>query len=149
MADKRAHRRKPTNQEAHRRQRQAQALELRRMGASYRAIATEMHIATATAYTYVMDALKEITREPAEQVRQLHLDRYDQLLMAHFPQAAMGDPIATDKCLQILTRIELLNGVKAPAEADDTARAVSLLARLADQAHNIITQAEETPTNQE
>ncbi|QQO78153.1 hypothetical protein [Actinomyces sp. HMT897] len=128
-----------TRRDAHRRERIRQALEHRISGATYGDIATQMRISRSTAYTYVQDALKEITREPAEQVRTLELQRYDALLTAHWATALHGDQAATDTCLKIMGRIELLHGVKPPTESDDTRRTSSLLATIAANAATLAT----------
>ena len=61
-------------------ERQAEALRLRRDGLSYSEIATRLGYADkATAYNAIRAALKEITREPAEEVKKLELERLDKL----------------------------------------------------------------------
>ncbi len=116
-----------TARQAHRRKRMAEALDYRKLGVSYRDIAAAMHISVSTAHEYVSDALKEITREPAEQVLALELDRLDQLLMGIFTQAASGDTFAIDRALAIMARIERLHGVEAPKEADAAAETFGML----------------------
>ena len=119
-----------TARQAQRRKRMREALDYRKMGVSYRDIAASMHISLSTAHEYVSDALKEITREPAEQVLTLELDRYDQLLMGIFTQAAAGDTFAIDRALAIMARIERLHGVEAPKEADAAAETQGMLNQL-------------------
>ncbi len=116
-----------TARQAHRRKRMAEALEYRKVGVSYRDIAEAMHISVSTAHQYVADALKDITREPAEQVLALELDRLDQLLMGIFTQAASGDTFAIDRALAIMARIEKLHGVEAPKEQDAADETFGLL----------------------
>lgn len=108
----------------------AQALELRKEGRNYRQIAAAMRISVATAHAYVDDALREITRDSAENVLILHLDRYDQLLNAVYDQALEGDPQAIDRALAILARVEKLHGVESPREADKTLETYNALGEL-------------------
>lgn len=61
-----------------RRQRMRTALKLREAGTSYAAIGEQLGVATKTAWEDVQDALKEITREPAEQLLTLELARIDE-----------------------------------------------------------------------
>lgn len=63
-------------------QRRLKALELRAQGRPYRAIAVDMGISRARAYELVREALDDITqqsKETAEQVREIELDRLDDL----------------------------------------------------------------------
>lgn len=99
-----------------------EALDYRLAGNSYRDIAQEMRISVSTAHTYIQDALKEITREKAEEVRTMQLARYDQMLAAYFIPSLKQNWKAADKVLQILARIERLNGLDQAA-SEDTARA--------------------------
>lgn len=62
-----------------RRERASKALALRREGASYSQIAQELRVSTTTAFDDVDKALKEITREPAEDVLKLELERLDSM----------------------------------------------------------------------
>lgn len=130
MATQKQPRGAKTRNQAYRRERQRQALEYRKLGVSYREIARAMHISPATAHDYVTDALQEITREPAEEVLALELDRYDQLLMGHFTAAAGGDTFATQQVLAIMARIERLHGVESPKEQDGAAETAGMLAQV-------------------
>ena len=58
-----------------RRHRAARALELRRDFVPYRDIATKLGVSLRTAYDDVQKALEEITREPAEDVLKMELER--------------------------------------------------------------------------
>lgn len=131
MARRRGQTPQGTQREYHRRQRQREALEYRLQGASYRDIAEAMKISVQTAWAYVQDALKEVTAEPAAEVRTLQLQRYDQLLLAQLPLALRGDPAACQQTLAIMDRINTLHGVKAPStDGDATQQARSLLSQL-------------------
>ena len=69
--------RKGTRITEERRHRMAKALEYRKQGRSYPKIAEALGISTSQAERDVKDALGEITREPAEEVLALELERLD------------------------------------------------------------------------
>lgn len=114
-----------------RRDRMAKALNLRLTGASYRQIAQDLDISVVTAHRDVADALKDITKDTAAEVLDLELQRYDELLAAHYPAALGGNKFATQQVLSILARIERLNGVGTTTDAVGTQRTVSLLETIA------------------
>lgn len=113
-----------------RRERMNEALDYRTTGMSYREIAAEMHIDVKTAHSYVQDALKEITRENAEQVLTLELQRYDSMLSIVYQQVVQGDLAAMDRALAIMARIERLHGVESPKAADGASETAAMLDRL-------------------
>ncbi|MEU3013354.1 helix-turn-helix domain-containing protein [Nocardia asteroides] len=98
-----------------RRAKMVTALQLRRGGAGYRAIADHLGVSISTAYSYVADALKEVTREPAESVLQIELDRLDDMMRAFYPKALRGDYKAADRVLRIMERRGRLTGLDALA----------------------------------
>ena len=110
-----------------RREQQNEALDLRKMGYSYRAIAEEMSISAAKAHKLVQDALREIPKENAAAVLDIQLARYDELLAANYANALRGDTAATKACLDILARIERLYGIHGASEEDRTAKVKSML----------------------
>lgn len=72
-------RRKASGMTEGRRQRAIKALQHRKEGRGYEWIANELGVSVSTAHEDVQKALQEITREPAEEVRQLELERLDQM----------------------------------------------------------------------
>ena len=104
--------RKHSPEAVERRQRQATALRLRLAGAGYRQIADQLGISISTAHDYVSDAVKEITREPAEQVLQMELDRLNEMRLAIWPQVRRGDLKAIDRALRIGVSYARLNGLE-------------------------------------
>lgn len=102
-------------------ERQLAALELRKRGLSYRAIAAELKCEVSHAYKMVSDMLAMIrakATEAAEDIVALELERLDTLHERHFPKAvgkthkiAME---ATDRVLAIAQRREKLLGLAAP-----------------------------------
>lgn len=86
------------------RKRMAQALQLRETGANYRQIAQALDISTSTAHSYVDEAMKELTREPAESLLQLELSRLDAMLLGIWKKASRGELHAIDRALRIMER---------------------------------------------
>src|SRR5690242_13329188 len=85
--------------------RQLKALELRKAGKSYPAIAAELGWAGPSgAYRSVSMALKNITREPSKQLVELEVQRLDDLLGAVWGKAMEGDGGAIDRALRIMER---------------------------------------------
>ncbi len=96
-------------------ERRLMALELRKGGATYRAIAKELgYGGPGAAYKAIDRALKEVLRDPAESVRSLELERLDAMLMGIWPSAKGGDPAAIDRVLKLMERRSRLLGLDAP-----------------------------------
>lgn len=93
-----------------------QALELRKAGATYEAIARQCGYASGSgAYRAVQRELHRMMQEPADDVRQLELARLDDLYRAMVPKALKGDTWSVDRCLKIMERrAALLNLDIAP-----------------------------------
>ena len=98
------------------RRRMALALEYREKGYKYRDIAERLGVSTSTAYDYVRDAIKEITREPAEAVLTLELDRLDNILRAVLPLAIDGDLDYVDRYIKLTHQRARLIGLYHLAE---------------------------------
>lgn len=102
-----------------------EALEYRRMGYTYQEIADAMKIGRDTASKYVKDAIAEIPRETAEEVRELELSRIDTMLskfMELFSDAP--NPADAGMILKLMDqRAKYVPGLHipppAPAPADD------------------------------
>ncbi|MUP49111.1 hypothetical protein C3L57_07935, partial [Veillonellaceae bacterium M2-8] len=60
----------------------------------------------------------------------IELVRYDELLNAHYAAALQGDPLATDRVLSIMSRIERLHGVEAPKAEDGASETAAMLNQL-------------------
>lgn len=100
-------------------ERRAQALELRKAGATYEQIAQRLGYADrANAYRAVHTALKEITAEPAKEVIKLELERLDAMLLGLWPDARKGKPEAVDRVLRVMERRSKLLGLDSPVRAD-------------------------------
>lgn len=94
------------------RDRHLKALELRRAGKSYRAIAAELNYANqASVFEAVTNLLRETAREPADALRNLEVDRLDAMLDAINCQVEAGDLLAVDRALKIQARRAALLGL--------------------------------------
>ena len=96
-------------------ERQLQALELRKAGASYEAIAERLGYADRSgAYRAVKAALTLTLREPAEELRSLEAERLDGMLLPLWRRVQAGDEKAIDRALHIMERRARLLGLDAP-----------------------------------
>lgn len=98
--------------------RQLKALELRKAGASYRAIAAQLGYSLTGAYKAVDKALTATLSEAAEPLRTLELERLDAMQVALWPQARQGNQGAVDRILRIMERRAKLLGLDAPTQVD-------------------------------
>jgi len=95
-----------------------QALELRRAGATYDEIAQAIGYATAQgAYLAYNRALKRALLEAgADEVREMELDRLDRLQRAYWPKALGGDGKAADRVLKIMEHRAKYLGLYQPTK---------------------------------
>lgn len=97
--------------------RHLKALELRKAGATYQAIAEQLGYAHAKgAHKAVASALKATLREAADGLRELELVRLDAMLLALWRRVQNGDERAIDRALKIAQRRARLLGLDAPPE---------------------------------
>src|SRR5690242_12819226 len=100
-------------------ERQARALELRRAGHDYDAIAAALGYANRSgAYKAVRRALTEAMRAPAEEVRALECARLDVLWTMVFEAALGGDEKAFQRVTWIMDRRARLLGLDAPRRVE-------------------------------
>ena len=104
-------------------ERQGQALDLRKAGVSFPAIAKQLgYRSVASAYDAVLAALKRTQQEPADEVRRLAVERLDRILFAVWKRAIdPNDPQqfeALDRVLRIEQRRAKLLGLDAPDKVD-------------------------------
>lgn len=86
-------------------ERRFKALELRKCGASYDAIARTLNISKPTAYKDVKEALEEINKSSTtdlNELRSLELERLDMALRAIAPQVRNGDLEAITRFTRII-----------------------------------------------
>lgn len=96
-----------------RRERAAEALKLRKQGMTVTDIAERQGVSIATTSQDISLSLKEITREPAEEVRDMELQRLDEMLvrlnteLAHIAKARKSgeEYISSDKAANSVARI--------------------------------------------
>ena len=117
-----------------RRERMARALELRELGTTYESIATQTGVSTRQAYEDVQDALREITREPAESVLAVELRRLDAILYPRTQQARDGDQGAVDRVLRIMDRRAKYLGLDNAPRNEGAEQVATLLEQLLTQA---------------
>lgn len=92
----------------------AQAVELRKAGATFEEIATALGYSNkGTAYRAVEQALKEAQREPALQLIELEVQRLDMMLRALWPAVVRGQLGAVDRAIRVAERRARLLGLDA------------------------------------
>jgi hypothetical protein len=91
-------------------ERRKQALQLRAAGVDFRGIAAALNISVGQAYADCSSAMAEVTREAAEEVLALDLQRLDQLQASVWPAARSGDIAAVNAALKIIEMRERLFG---------------------------------------
>lgn len=97
----------------------AKALELRMKGKTFEAIALEAgYNSKQAAYDAVKRSLDAITREPAESLVRLDLERLDVLWQIQYLNAQGGDVQAMAACMKIMERRAKLLGLDAPVKVD-------------------------------
>jgi DNA-binding CsgD family transcriptional regulator len=105
------------------RDREAQALELRKAGATYAMIAERLEMSESgarKAVTRVLQRLIGTATESAEEVRRLELERLDAMLLAIAPQVRGGNLGAIDRALRIMERRAKMLGTDAPSKVAPT-----------------------------
>ena len=91
------------------------ALDLRKAGASYEAIARQCGFANRSgAYQAIQRELQRTLQEPADDLRMLEVERLNDLYRAMAPKALSGDTWSVDRCLKIMERRAALLGLDAP-----------------------------------
>lgn len=104
-------------------ERQRQALELRKAGYGFQVIADRLQYADASgAYRAVRRALLRTIQQPADEVRQLELERLDKMMSGLWQAAISGKWLAIDRVLLIMDRRARLLGLDAPTKIDITQR---------------------------
>lgn len=99
-----------------RRDRMDRALRLRREGKKPREIADELGVDRSTVSRYLQDAIREVTREAAEDVLALTLERLDDVLAGAYTAAKFGDKDAAEVVLKVEDRRARLYGLYKLAE---------------------------------
>lgn len=125
--------------------RRQRALDLRCAGAGYRAIGKELGVSHVQAFRDVQQALDEIntkTRQKAEHLRDLELQRCDKMTLALWPKLRAGDEKAARALVAVMDRRAKLLGLDVPQKHELTgADGGPLISRI----ERIITDAASTP----
>lgn len=99
-----------------------EALELRKRGLNYTQIGEKLGCARSTACRYVLSELENLAdkcREEAVHVRDLELQRLDDLYLIAYRAIIRGNDLAgIDRCLRIMERRAKLLGIDAAAKVD-------------------------------
>ena len=100
---------------------QRQALEMRKAGATYDDIARALgYSQPAVAHKAVKTALKFSLRDVAEDVRDIELHRLDQALLAIWPGVRSGDLKSIDRFLRIMERRARFLGLDVPTKVEQS-----------------------------
>ncbi len=102
-------------------ERRLHAFELRKAGASYRAIGQALgisHVQARRDVEWVLADLNRQTRSVAENYRRLQLERLNDMLLALWPAVRQGDPTAIHRALAVMEREAKLLGLDAPAKVE-------------------------------
>jgi hypothetical protein len=100
-----------------------QALELRKKGFSYPEIGRQLGVSQAGAFQMVMRVLaayEDDIKEQVPRVRQLELERLDDMLTKLQPKINMGDDRAVNTALNLMARRAKFMGLDAPTEVHST-----------------------------
>lgn len=100
---------------------EARAWELRKAGASFRAIGKELGFSHDTAFKYVNGVLHAVitsTREVAESARAIDAERLDTMLLALAAKIRAGNVGAIDAAVRIMARRARMFGYDAPQVVD-------------------------------
>ena len=110
------------------------ALELRKRGLNYTQIGEKLGCHRSTACRYVLSELENLAercREEAVYVRDLELQRLDELYLIAYRAIIRGNDLAgIDRCLRIMERRAKLLGLDKTGEAGDTGSLGDLVAVL-------------------
>ena len=104
-------------------EREVEALNLRKSGATYDQIGKALGITTQGAYRAIirsLNRLNEQNRESADELRRLEVERLDRMLAAIWGQVLNGNQGAVDRAIKIGERRAKLLGLDAPTRADIT-----------------------------
>lgn len=111
-------------------ERRLKALELRRAGMSYRAIAEQLDCDPSAAYRHVateLQNMREACKEAAKDLRDLELSRLDLYLRALMPKILAGDTKAVTAALGVGKRRAELTGLDAPVKLETSGNLYTVL----------------------
>lgn len=101
---------------------------MRKAGLTYEAISDAIGVSKQQVHRIVRAALVELaeeTREEAETLRQLELERIESLFSQAYSQATQGNLAAIDRCVKLCERRCKILGLDAPSRSEVTASLTS------------------------
>jgi hypothetical protein len=104
-------------------ERRTRALEMRKAGASYRRIASQLGVSVKTAHDDInaeLLDLREQTQQDAQTVKDLELQRCDAMTQGLWTAVETGDPKAVMAAVRVSERRARLIGLDAPAKTELT-----------------------------
>jgi len=102
-------------------EREVQALELRKAGYDLNTIAKRLGFrGRSGAYEAIKRALMKVITEPALEVREMELQRLDQIQRNYWTRMLKGDANIIDKLLRVMDRRARLLGLDAPVKVEQT-----------------------------
>lgn len=102
-------------------EREVQALELRKAGYDLNTIAKQLGFrGRSGAYEAIKRALMKVITEPALEVREMELQRLDQIQRNYWTRMLKGDANIIDKLLRVMDRRARLLGLDAPVKVEQT-----------------------------
>ena len=101
------------------REKDRQASELRKAGASYEVIAKQLGYADSSgAYKSIQRSMKSIIAEPTEELRTVEYERLNQMLLILWERVQQGELGAIDRALSIMDRISKMYGLDSPRKTE-------------------------------
>lgn len=101
------------------REKDRQALELRKAGASYEVIAKQLGYADSSgAYKSIQRSMKSIIAEPTDELRTVEYERLNQMLLILWERVQQGELGAIDRALSIMDRISKMYGLDSPRKTE-------------------------------
>lgn len=97
-------------------ERRLEALQMRRAGHTYAEIGEALGVNPSRAHAIVQTTLRNMLREPADDVRQMEDTRLDSMLRALWGRIEHGDVAAISAALRIMERRARLLGLDAPTQ---------------------------------
>ena len=115
------------------------ALDLRRKGFNYSQIAEKLEVARVTACRYVLSEIENLAdqcQEGAKHVRDLELQRLDDLYLVARKAIAEGSETAIDRCLRIMERRAKLLGLDAAERVEHSGATIVIVDDIQSKAAN-------------
>lgn len=100
-------------------EKQRRAIEMRKAGATYQAIAQAVGYADHTgARKAVQRAMQDVLQEPALELKTLQIERLNHMLLTLWPKCQAGDERSINTALNVMDRLDKLMGVEAATQVD-------------------------------